>query len=182
MTAAFCLLKSFISRPCTICQLPLPSVVHGKLENHILRIAPGYNMIKETVMQFLGNRPSPFSSVALAQIFGNETFVVAFVTEQHDNGWFTVFVPNPLRIVSCSHPNVRVSELRRDVPELNTSREELRCECVAEVLQCAVADACALQDATPFDPTKHAGVSVGEHMLLEAWTPGCAVIQLQRVT
>ena len=67
--------------------------VHEKLEQHVLKIAPGYNLIKETVMQFLGNRPSPFSSVALVRIFGNETMVTAFVTERHENGWFSVFVP-----------------------------------------------------------------------------------------
>ena len=67
--------------------------VHGKLEDHILKIAPGYNLIKEIVLQFLGNRPSPFSSVALVRIFGNETLVTAFVTETHDNGWDSVFVP-----------------------------------------------------------------------------------------
>lgn len=67
--------------------------VHGKLEAHVLRIAPGYKLIKETVLQFLGNRPSPFSSVALVRIYGNETLVTAFVTERHANGWYSVFVP-----------------------------------------------------------------------------------------
>jgi uncharacterized membrane protein len=67
--------------------------LHEKLEKRILKIAPGYNLIKETVMQFLGNRPSPFSSVCVAQIFGNDTLVTAFVTERHDNGLFSVFVP-----------------------------------------------------------------------------------------
>jgi len=67
--------------------------IHEQLETHILKIAPGYSLIKETVQQFLGNRPSPFSSVALVQIFGNETLVTAFVTESHDNGWYSVFVP-----------------------------------------------------------------------------------------
>ena len=67
--------------------------IHEQLENHILKIAPGYSTIKETVMQFLGNRESPFSSVALVRIFGNDTMVTAFVTERHANGWFSVFVP-----------------------------------------------------------------------------------------
>ena len=67
--------------------------IHGQLEERILKVAPGYNLIKETVLQFLGNRPSPFSSVALVRIFGNETMVTAFVTERHENGNFTVFVP-----------------------------------------------------------------------------------------
>ena len=50
-------------------------------------------MIKETVSQFIGNKKSPFSSVALAQIFGNETLVTVFVTDEHPDGSFTVFMP-----------------------------------------------------------------------------------------
>ena len=48
---------------------------------------------KETVGQFIGNKESPFSSVALAQIFGNETLVSAFITDKHADGSYTVFVP-----------------------------------------------------------------------------------------
>ena len=55
--------------------------------------APGYSLVKETVFQFLGNKKSPFSSVALAQIFGNETMVSCFVTDTHEDGSRTVFVP-----------------------------------------------------------------------------------------
>lgn len=67
--------------------------IHNTVEAKLLRIVPGYNVIKETVLQFLGDKPSPFASVALVRIFGNETLVTAFVTECHPNGWFTVFVP-----------------------------------------------------------------------------------------
>ena len=50
-------------------------------------------LIKETVLQFIGENNSPFSRVALCNIFGNETQVTGFITEEHDNGMFTVFVP-----------------------------------------------------------------------------------------
>ena len=63
------------------------------LENKLLKIAPGYSLIKETVMQFVGSKKSPFSSVALVQIFGNETLASAFVTDTHEDGSYTVFVP-----------------------------------------------------------------------------------------
>jgi uncharacterized membrane protein len=62
-------------------------------ESKILLKAPGYSLIKETVQQFMGTKKSPFSSVALVQIFGNATMVSAFVTDEHDDGTFTVFVP-----------------------------------------------------------------------------------------
>jgi uncharacterized membrane protein len=67
--------------------------LHEQLETRILRIAPGYRLIRETVMQFLGNRASPFGQVAYVQLFGSDTLALAFITERHDNGWISVFVP-----------------------------------------------------------------------------------------
>jgi len=63
------------------------------LENRILKLAPGYPTIKSVVQQFIGQKQSPFSSVALVQVFGNETLMTAFITDTHDNGRFTVFIP-----------------------------------------------------------------------------------------
>lgn len=63
------------------------------LETYILKKAPGYSLIKETVFQFLGTKKSPFSSVALVRLYGNDTLVSAFVTDTHENGTCTVFVP-----------------------------------------------------------------------------------------
>ena len=67
--------------------------LHAFLEQKILKVAPGYTLIKETVFQILGNKKSPFSSVAVARIFGNETLVTCFVTDEHPDGRRTVFVP-----------------------------------------------------------------------------------------
>jgi len=67
--------------------------LYSVLESKILLRAPGYSLIKETVSQFLGKNKSPFSSVALVQIFGNETLVSAFITDEHEDGSCTVFVP-----------------------------------------------------------------------------------------
>lgn len=67
--------------------------IYAVLESKLLLKAPGYSLIKETVAQFLGNKKSPFSSVALAQLYGNETMVSAFVTDEHEDGSYTVFVP-----------------------------------------------------------------------------------------
>lgn len=64
------------------------------IETRILRFAPGYSIIKETVTQLFGSRrDTPFSSVALAQVFGNETLMTGFITDTHDDGSYTVFVP-----------------------------------------------------------------------------------------
>jgi uncharacterized membrane protein len=63
------------------------------VESNVFLKVPGYSLIKETVFQFLGNKKSPFSSVALVQIFGNETLVSGFITDKHKDGTRTVFVP-----------------------------------------------------------------------------------------
>lgn len=67
--------------------------IHSQLEQRVLRIAPGYTLIKEIVMQFLGRAKKPFSKVALVRIFDSETLMTAFVTDEHENGSYTVFVP-----------------------------------------------------------------------------------------
>jgi len=67
--------------------------IYDGFENSILSRAPGYKMVKETVNQFLGKKVSPFSSVALVQIFENDTKVTAFITDRHTDGTITVFVP-----------------------------------------------------------------------------------------
>ena len=67
--------------------------IYGGFENSLLSKAPGYRMIKETVNQFLGKKQSPFSSVALVQLFENGTRATAFITDRHDDGTITVFVP-----------------------------------------------------------------------------------------
>lgn len=67
--------------------------IYHALENSVLKKTPGYTLIKETVFQFLGKKQSPFSSVALVKIYGNDTMVSAFVTDTHENGMCTVFVP-----------------------------------------------------------------------------------------
>jgi len=68
--------------------------LYDLIEANLLRRVPGYSMIKETAKHFLGeNKQTPFSSVALAPIFGNDTLVSVFVTDTHDDGSYTVFMP-----------------------------------------------------------------------------------------
>ncbi len=67
--------------------------IYEAFEKSLLSKTPGYKMVKETVNQFIGNKTSPFSSVALVQIFENDTKVTAFITDRHEDGTITVFVP-----------------------------------------------------------------------------------------
>ncbi len=71
----------------------LGQIIYHGFENSVLSKAPGYRMIKETVNHFIGRKESPFASVALVQLFENDTLVTAFITDRHGNGTVTVFVP-----------------------------------------------------------------------------------------
>ena len=44
-------------------------------------------------MQFIGIKKKPFSSVALAQVFGNDIMATVFITDEHPSGIVTVFMP-----------------------------------------------------------------------------------------
>jgi uncharacterized membrane protein len=63
-------------------------------EKNFLHKLPFYKIIKETVIQLVGSDKNIFKSVALVNLFGNETLVTAFVTEEHKDGSFTIFVPS----------------------------------------------------------------------------------------
>jgi uncharacterized membrane protein len=71
----------------------LGGFLYRVIEHRILKLAPGYSMVKETVTQVFGKSKSPFSSVALAQIFCNDTQVTCFITDKHEDGMYTLFVP-----------------------------------------------------------------------------------------
>ena len=65
-----------------------------QLETRFLRKLPLYNIIKETILQIVGTEKKLFKHVALVNLFGNETRVTAFITDEHDDGSYTVFVPS----------------------------------------------------------------------------------------
>ena len=63
------------------------------VESRLARFAPGYRLVKDTILLFLGRKKSPFAAVALVQIYGSPSLATAFVTEEHGDGTYTVFVP-----------------------------------------------------------------------------------------
>lgn len=67
--------------------------VQTGLEAKLAKFAPGYRLVKETVLQFLGKKKSPFSQVALVQLYGSDTMATAFITDEHEGGMCSVFVP-----------------------------------------------------------------------------------------
>ena len=86
--------------------------VHESLENWILRVAPGYGLIKETVLQFLGHGASPFSQVALVSVYANGARATAFITDEHEDGSYTVFIPTDQirhQVAFCTSPRSMLS-------------------------------------------------------------------------
>ena len=63
------------------------------LETRMFKILPGYSMIKETLLRFIGTKKTPFSQVAIVKIFATGTRQIAFVTDEHSDGSYTVFAP-----------------------------------------------------------------------------------------
>ncbi|MEQ8703489.1 MAG: DUF502 domain-containing protein [Phaeodactylibacter sp.] len=63
-------------------------------EQRWLMSLPFYNVLRETVRQFIGRKKVPFSQVVLADPFGSGTLMTGFVTDDElENGYVTVFVP-----------------------------------------------------------------------------------------
>jgi uncharacterized membrane protein len=70
----------------------LGAMMYKSVEKRVLRVAPGYSIIKDTVTQLLGSKRMPFSRVAVVRI-GENLSATAFVTETHADGSHTVFIP-----------------------------------------------------------------------------------------
>lgn len=66
---------------------------HSYIERKFLENTPGYKLIKDTTDQLMGGKQSPLSKVALVKPFNNDTKVTAFITNEHADGSFTVFIP-----------------------------------------------------------------------------------------
>ncbi len=72
----------------------LGGMAYRSIERRVLRVAPGYSIVKETVAQLLGSQRMPFSKVALLHV-GNGMMLTVFIAETHADGSHTVFVPTP---------------------------------------------------------------------------------------
>ncbi len=60
--------------------------------SYLLRL-PMYGTIKETVQQFTGAKKMPFTDVVLVDVFNTGTRMTGFITDEHESGNLTVFVP-----------------------------------------------------------------------------------------
>jgi len=106
----------------------LGKLLYQWVEKRILKIAPGYSLFRETIRQFLGQKRAPFSRVALVRVFENSTMMTAFVTDEHPDGSYTVYVPSGLNptsgvIYHLQKPFVHLV----DVPVEETMRSIIGC-------------------------------------------------------
>ncbi|MBI2379908.1 MAG: DUF502 domain-containing protein [Gammaproteobacteria bacterium] len=77
-----------------VVQTRLGAWLHTGLETWLFARVPGYQLVKDTVAQFIGrDRASPFQAVCLLRPFG-EAWMTGFITARHADGRVTVFVPN----------------------------------------------------------------------------------------
>jgi uncharacterized membrane protein len=68
-------------------------LAHMIVEDEFLKKIPGYGMVNDTVRYFTDDKMTPFSQVALVKPFGNSTLMTGFVTDNHPDRSYTVFVP-----------------------------------------------------------------------------------------
>lgn len=89
------------------------TIIHNVIEVNFLNAFPGYQLVKDTVSQFIGTGgKSQFSRVALVRAFDNEVLSTAFITASHTDGTYTVFIPtapNPTSGLIMHLPASRVT-------------------------------------------------------------------------
>ncbi|RAI89352.1 DUF502 domain-containing protein [Algoriphagus yeomjeoni] len=68
-------------------------VYFKSFERKYLTKLPLYNLIHQTVYQFVGLKKLPFSEVVLLDPFRSGTMMTGFITDQIDEKLYTVFVP-----------------------------------------------------------------------------------------
>jgi len=105
------------------------------LEQKILKIAPGYSLVKDIVSQLVGRKASPFSAVALVKLFDSDTLATGFIMDSHPDGSYSVFVPtapNPTSGViyhmkaESVHPvNVGVEDAMRSIISCGAGSKKL---------------------------------------------------------
>ncbi|MDM3870326.1 DUF502 domain-containing protein [Porticoccus sp. W117] len=107
---------------------------HRLFDRYLLKLAPGYRMVKEVIAQFFGDASkSPFANgeVARVKIFGPQcpTSVTAIVTSRHDSGDFTVFVPTGPNPTSGNMYHLKPDqvELRPDIKLEDMMRTIIAC-------------------------------------------------------
>lgn len=101
----------------------------SSLERHMLRVAPGYSLFKETLRQLLGSGKRPFTSVVLGKVFCSETLMTGFITDENPGGGrVTVFFPSALNPTTGLLCHLREQDIQRlDVSVETAMRTIISC-------------------------------------------------------
>ena len=92
----------------------LGKFIEDNLDKYLLKRLPGYSLEKDTIVQLIGSKDTPFSKVALIQLYGDQVRFTAFITDEHLDGSYTVFIPtgpNPTSGNICHLPKESVEIL-----------------------------------------------------------------------
>ncbi len=63
------------------------------IEREMLRKIPGYSIVNETISHFTTAKKTPFSKVAVIRPFDSGALLTGFITDEHPDHSYTVFVP-----------------------------------------------------------------------------------------
>ena len=109
--------------------------LHAKTEVLLGRFIPGYRLTTQTFQQLFGERSSTYSAVALVKPFGNETMMTAFITDEHPNGYYSVFVPTGPNPTSGNIFHLPASSVSRlDLPVEDVMKSVIGCGAGSKVI------------------------------------------------
>lgn len=115
-------------------QTTIGNFLHNLFDDMLQKLAPGYRMVKEVVVQIFGqSENSPFTNgqVARVRLFGENcpTEVTALITDQHPDGTFTIFMPTGPNPTSGNIYHVLPSQvtLCPDIPLDSAMRTVIAC-------------------------------------------------------
>lgn len=83
--------------------------IHSLVDVKILGRIPIYSTLRDTVQQFFGKKKMPFSQVIIADVMN--TRMTGFVTDEHEDRTFTIFVPTAPNPTNGFVFHVRESQL-----------------------------------------------------------------------
>ena len=84
------------------------------VENALLNRIPGYTLLKTVSQRVGGLEEGALFTPGLADLYGSETRTLVFIVEEHDDGRYTVLVPNaptPTIGTLCVLPRERITPL-----------------------------------------------------------------------
>lgn len=132
-------------------------IYFSRFEKKYLTKVPLYNLIHQTVYQFIGLKKLPFSEVVLIDVYKSGTMMTGFITDQINEKLYTVFVPtapNPTNgniyhvpKESITFLNVQTQDAMRTIMGMGTGT----CDLIASAGESFVSD-CSEESKKQLNP------------------------------